>query len=103
MTLATETPFSLEVRVMDASGEVLVHHLAIDAAGYRFGAGPATAADVWITVEASTVEQLRAHSVAVTEAVQTGRVRVGGDVSRLLAHEAALGEVVRHLAAGDAA
>lgn len=100
--MPADTPFCLEVRVVDAAGEARVHHLGIDAGGYRFGAGPAPEADVWITVEASTVEQLRAHSLAAAEAVQTGRVQVGGDLGHLLAHEAALGEVVRHLASGDA-
>lgn len=99
--LPIEGRFVLEVRIVEGGGAaapVRRHHLVVGPDGHRYHDGAADDPDAWLTVDRATAAGLRAGTVATAVAVQTGQIRVGGDLAALLATLAALEEVVRRIA-----
>ena len=121
-SLPTADVFVLEVRLGEAAGEAAggtggddgggtggddggehghVHHLTVGPDGYAYVAGSAPSPDAWVRIDPQVAEALRAGTLPVTAAVQSGRIRVGGDLQALLAHQDALAVVVERVADRD--
>lgn len=94
--LPTTDDFVLEVRVA-ADTDPHVHHLVVDSEGYRYEAGPAPSPHAWVRIDGEVADALRAGTISVTAAVQSGRIRVGGDLQALLDHQDALAAVTEHV------
>lgn len=94
--LPAQGAFVLEVRV----GPSHVHHLVVEPSGYRYASGPAPDPDAWLTLTAELADALRDGVVPIANAVQSGGIRIGGNLGGLLEHQGALRAVVEH-ATGD--
>lgn len=100
--LTTDDEFVLEVRLVENEGD-RTHHLRTGPEGYTYISGPAAEPDAWLSIAGDVAEALRTGTVSVTAAVQSGRIRVGGDLTRLLANQSALVEVAARVAGSDRA
>lgn len=94
--LPVAEPMVLEVRIEPGGSR---HHLIVEPNGYRYVTGPASAPDAWLTMSADLAVALRDGVVPIATAVQSGGIRVGGNLAVLLQHQAALRGAVDHLTA----
>ncbi|MBK9181384.1 MAG: SCP2 sterol-binding domain-containing protein [Acidimicrobiales bacterium] len=75
-----------------------VWHLEIGDLGARLHAGPAPSADVWFSEDHDTAVGVASGRLGATMAVLSGRLRVGGDLKRILAAPEILADIDEALA-----
>lgn len=74
-------------------------HVTVDHGAVSLDAGPAPAADLRFTTTYGTAAQIAAGALGAQRAFAEGRLRVGGDLSLLVAHQRTLAGVDDALAA----
>lgn len=88
----------VEQRIVDAGG-VETWHVRFADGAVSVGAGSATDAQLVITQDRTTAEGLRQGATNAHRAFLTGRLRIDGDIDRLLEH----GDLLRDLMGGAGA
>lgn len=84
---------SLDQVVEDGPDGTVTWHVTIDDGRVSLAAGPAPAADVRFTTDYETAGRVAAGTLAAQRAFAEGRLRVGGDLSLLVAHHRAMSAV----------
>ena len=84
---------TVEQAVDGAPGGTARWHVAIDHGRVALAAGPADHADLRFTTSYDTAAQIAAGTLAAQRAFVEGRLRVGGDLALLLAHQRAVAAV----------
>lgn len=78
-------------------------HVVVDDGSVRFLTGPAAEPTVRFTTDAATARAITDGALSATEAFMDGRLRVGGDTTALVTHQAlfaGLGDVFAAVATG---
>ena len=92
----------IEQRIVDGTEVVASYHLRFGDGGLQVVDGGAADPDVVLTVDRVTADAMRRGEAHAHRAFLTGRLRLDGDIDRLLAHGALLGELVASLGRSDA-
>ena len=86
-----DSAFTVQQVVTSAEGEGdVTWHVAVDHGRVAVRAGRAADADIVFTQDRTTAEQISTGMVSAQAAFMLGRLRVGGDLSILLAHQDAI-------------
>ena len=80
-------PLTIEQTVTTGDGSVR-YHLRFDEHGARLHPGPADDPTVTLAVDRSVAAAVARGEVSAQAAFQSGDIRVGGDMQRLIAHRA---------------
>jgi hypothetical protein len=75
------------------TGVPVTWHVAIDDGKVSLAAGPAAQADLRFTTDRATAAGIASGDLSAQRAFVEGRLRVGGDLSRLVAHQRAIAAV----------
>ncbi len=84
---------TIEQTVVDGPDGPTSWHVTITDGRLAFTAGPADEADVRITTDRATAVAIAGGELAAQRAFVEGRLRVGGDLSLLIAHQRAVATV----------
>jgi predicted lipid carrier protein YhbT len=88
----TGVTLTVEQVVEDVGGPV-TWHVAIEDGKVALAAGPAAQADLRFTTDRETAAGIASGALSAQRAFVEGRLRVGGDLSRLVAHQRAIAAV----------
>lgn len=92
----------IEQRITDEGGEIARYHLLIGDGAVEVVDGAASSPDVVITQDRATADSIRHGEAHAHRAFLTGRLRVDGDIDRLLEHGDVLAGLVGNPTDSDA-
>jgi SCP-2 sterol transfer family len=75
------------------TGGAVTWHVAIEDGKVSLAAGPAARADLRFTTDRATAAGIASGALSAQRAFVEGRLRVGGDLSQLVAHQRAIAAV----------
>lgn len=78
---------------VDQSGSVFDYHVRVDADGARAAVGPADAPTVTFHMPGEVAAAIRSGTLAPSDAVLLGRVKVAGDIAALISHRDLLAQL----------
>jgi len=82
----TGAPLTIEQTVTADGRDPIRYHLRFDEAGARLHEGPADAPTVTLALDYGVAAAVARGEVSAQVAFQSGDIRVGGDMQRLIAH-----------------
>lgn len=92
-TAAGATELVIQQTVTGTAHGDTVYRVVIDAGGRRVVRGADPAATVHLTTDLDTATAIASGRLAAQDAFMQGRLRIGGDVTALLAHQAIFASV----------
>ena len=84
---ASEADLVIQQTVSGTAGGDTVYHVAVREGAARVVPGGASDAHVHLTVDLETATAIARGQLAAQDAFMQGRLRIGGDVTALLAHQ----------------